>query len=307
MAMRPDPDVSPYACDELLASAIRAASEDDKPVTRHRLVRLIVEERGYRPSAAHEAVIDYCTRHDVALAKPPTRPWEIALGCTLGLLLPTLLVGIVFGIVMGVPHRDAPSVTAPAWMALVKYGWSALLTFLLVRDLRGEGLRRSFAVLRQIRPGLVAQSLMVVLVTIAAALSLVRLCPWLNCSWLYLLPGNGGHATNLNLLPASIQHFGLFFLVLLALNLPALARAEELKYRKGTRDWRDAIGRSVRFGLAHCWVGVPIYAGLALTVGGLWFTLQYFRGGVEHSTLHHTTYNLTLVILLFVLLVLHSL
>jgi hypothetical protein len=43
--------------------------------------------------------------------------------------------------------------------------------------------------------------------------------------------------------------------------------------------------------------------GLALSLGGLWLTHQYFRGGVERSALHHTAYNLILVTLLFAYLV----
>ncbi|MBV9852201.1 MAG: hypothetical protein JO250_21250 [Armatimonadetes bacterium] len=298
-----DSPIPPLACDELIASAVRAATEAGEPVSRLRLTRLVKEAQGCRTSEAHEVVKDYCARHGVVVADPPAKPWQMALGCTFLLLLPILLAGFIYGIVAGVPHHGTPT-AAPAWMGAVKYGWAALLTFFLVRDLRGDGLRRSLTVLRQLRPGLVAQNLLVVLVTIGCAFLLDWLCPWLDRSWLYLFPLNGGHATNLNLLPATIKYFGLFFLILLALNLPALARAEELKYRKGTRDWRDALGRSVRFGLAHCWIGIPIYAGLALTVGGLWFTWQYFRGGVERRTLHHTTYNLTLVTVLFALLLL---
>ena len=46
-------------------------------------------------------------------------------------------------------------------------------------------------------------------------------------------------------------------------------------------------------------MGVPVCAGLALSLGGLWLTHQYFRGGVERSTLHPTAYNLMLVAALF--------
>jgi len=292
------------ALDELLTSALRTAQDAGQPMSRRQLVRLVRETHQCRLSEAHEAVKDYCARHDLTLTDPPTKPWEIALGCVAGLLLLLLPFVLVAGILLGGPHYRAPAGADPATLALAKYGWSALLTFALVNSLWHGNLYRSLDVLRQMRPGLLAQNLLVLIVTVACALGLVRLFPWLNRSWLYLLPGWGSQAVNLNVLPATIKYFGPFFLVLLALNLPTLARSEELKYRQGTRDWRDALGRSVRFGLVHCVVGVPLYAGLALTVSGLWFTLQYFRGGVDRSTLHHVAYNLTVTLVVFPVLLL---
>jgi hypothetical protein len=47
--------------------------------------------------------------------------------------------------------------------------------------------------------------------------------------------------------------------------------------------------------------------GLALAVGGLWFTHQYFRGGVERSTVHHLTYNLLVAVAMIVYLFTHHL
>lgn len=61
----------------------------------------------------------------------------------------------------------------------------------------------------------------------------------------------------------------------------------------------------MRFGLVHCLAGIPVFAGLALSLGGLWFTYQYFRGGVEASTVHHLTYNLLIMAAIAVFLVLH--
>lgn len=71
-----------------------------------------------------------------------------------------------------------------------------------------------------------------------------------------------------------------FFTLLLAA-LPLLARAEERAFRRGTRGRLDALRRSLVFGLAHCLVGVPVFVGLALSVGGLYFSRQYTLGERE--------------------------
>ena len=101
-----------------------------------------------------------------------------------------------------------------------------------------------------------------------------------------------------------MKYFGLAFLVLLAVNLPRYAHMEEEWFREGTISWEQGLLMSALFGLAHCLVGVPIGAGLAISVAGLWFTHQYFVGGVELSTIHHATYNLILVSILFLFLTL---
>ena len=175
---------------------------------------------------------------------------------------------------------------------------------LLVRNLGRGLLTNTWAVARQLTFVVLVQNLLVVVATATVGLTLLHLFPALNRSWLYLIPGNHGYATNLSVLPAHIKYYGIAFLLLFAVSIPKFARSEEKSYREGTRDWKHGAWRSLRFGLSHCVVGVPIYAGLALTIGGLWFTLQYFRGGVERSTLHHATYNwiITAAALVFVTL-----
>ena len=117
---------------------------------------------------------------------------------------------------------------------------------------------------------------------------------FLQWSWLTLFATQGEQGTNLNLAGASIPYFGIVFMILLILNFPRLARYEDEEFRDGTKNWLDAIPRSIKFGLWHCVVGVPLCAGILLAFPGLWFTRQYFRGGVERSTLYHATYNMIL-------------
>jgi hypothetical protein len=127
----------------------------------------------------------------------------------------------------------------------------------------------------------------------------------LNFSWLQLLATKGEKAVGMNqmLAGAQIPWLGIPFVILLLVNLPRLAAAEEESYRLGTRDWKHAFPRSLSFGLMHMVVGVPLWCGLALSIPGLWFTLQYFRGGVSRSTMAHALYNMILASVLLVFVV----
>ncbi len=120
----------------------------------------------------------------------------------------------------------------------------------------------------------------------------------LQFSWLTLLstPEEKVHGTNLIVAAgSSIPYFGVIFLGLLFLNLPGMARAEEEMFREGTKSWKDGVPRSLAFGLMHCIVGVPVAAGLALMIPGLWFTREYFQGGVDRSTRVHAFYNMIMI------------
>ncbi len=68
-----------------------------------------------------------------------------------------------------------------------------------------------------------------------------------------------------------------FYAPILAFALPILAWIEELVFRQGTRGWRDALWRSLIFGLVHLTAGVSLGPCLALTGPGLVFTIVYFR------------------------------
>lgn len=179
---------------------------------------------------------------------------------------------------------------------ILLYIWAAVLTVLISLPLWKKQAQKHWGVFRTLRPLDFALAVPVMAMTIATGLFLRWACPWLDRSWLYLIPGNDGHATNIMVAPVTLPFIGLPFLILLTLCLPMFAYREEIKFRLGTTNWRQGIRRSLWFGLAHSlWSGIPLYGGLALTIGGLWFTFQYFKGGVERSTRHHLAYNLLIM------------
>lgn len=85
------------------------------------------------------------------------------------------------------------------------------------------------------------------------------------------------------------------FLTMLIPALPLFAESEERMFRLGAENWsnRRRVMRSIEFGLVHCLIGIPIGVGLALSIGGLYFTWAYLRGGMAESTRAHLGYNLT--------------
>ncbi|MCC6628191.1 MAG: hypothetical protein IT340_12415 [Chloroflexi bacterium] len=158
--------------------------------------------------------------------------------------------------------------------------------------------------------------------------------PLLNWSLLSLL----GASETGNVAGAGLQ-VGIWFAVpyalLLLACLPALALIEEYWFRRGTRGWRDGLGRSLAFGLVHMLVGVPLgVALLGLAPVGLLFTAVYLRAarrepapgdpppafghlrfaiseaerrGIDASALQHLAYNTIAVTLAMAALLLEPL
>lgn len=160
---------------------------------------------------------------------------------------------------------------------------------------------------RQLRPLMALQSAGVLAAVVAVAVGLLALNnPILDWGWWTAVAAQvGDQSGGGNIITAPLSYPWLIppFVVLLALVLPRLAEAEELMFRRGTRSWGDGAGRSVLFGLVHMIVGVPLAVALALSIGGLWFTRQYFLGGTNRSTLYHLTYNCIALVLVLVAVV----
>ncbi len=203
------------------------------------------------------------------------------------------------------------------------YMWEAFLFYNMAGNIRSGESQQTWRFFKLLRPVMFLQALLELSAVVVVGFTLYAL-PVLNWTWLKLIPLDGGHSTNLMVMPlarplqeAAIKHpsmlqsiemfsnwilaFG--FLGILVLNLPAFAHAEELDFRDGTKNWKDGFKRSIRFGLVHCFVGIPIAFGLSLSIGGMWFTHQYFKGGVDNSTAHHLAHNLLVMTFILVILV----
>jgi hypothetical protein len=151
----------------------------------------------------------------------------------------------------------------------------------------------SAAMFKRLRPVMFVTSLPVIAATIGTAVLLFQV-PWLQWGWYALV--SGGHQGNVMISALSgTAWLFLPFLALLAVAMPHLVRSEEVSFREGTVTWAQGVRRSVGFGLMHLTAGVPIAAGLALTIAGLWYTHQYMRGGIERSTSYHLAWNLTIM------------
>ncbi len=110
--------------------------------------------------------------------------------------------------------------------------------------------------------------------------------PWTGWGWWHLLGGEGNPAFGEVDLGSSAA--GLAISGVLAVTFPLLfavaaireARAEEVSFRKGNQKLtvKRRVRRALWFGLVHCIIGIPIYAGFALTVPGLWLDYVYQRG-----------------------------
>lgn len=166
--------------------------------------------------------------------------------------------------------------------------------------------------------------LSVIVLTVTAFITLYRV-PGLSSGWMNFFFVGGG---NMSIRPItegsestyiSIRLLVPIFFVALALILPFLAKAEEEIFRKGHDEWGSIVKQSIKFGLAHCIVGVPLGVGIALVLPGLFFGYKYKRArdrnaetlgdaraldeAVMVSTAYHTMYNMVVVAFLLAIAV----
>lgn len=187
-------------------------------------------------------------------------------------------------------------------ISVVYYGWIAFLAISGVRYLLKN--REWITYYRNINIGLYIYILPVIALIIWVFMGLYNLNPVIfGASWIrsvgHLL-GKDLNSTNINVVGTNIPVFGIILCLLLMVQLPSWAHAEERLFREGTQNWFDGSIRSVGFGLVHMIVGVPFGAALALTFAGLLFTYMYFKGGIALSTQTHFQYNLALFSILLV-------
>lgn len=152
---------------------------------------------------------------------------------------------------------------------------------------------RSLTMFRRINIKIIIESLIVAITVVVISIVLYHTHWTLRVSWWWLLGKEGTFTSGI---PLEGNLFRKIFIVLFLFNLPSFALWEEKIFREGTTDWLEGLIRSLFFGIVHMILGIPIASALAISIAGLWFTYQYFRGGIELSALYHLHYNLVLVV-----------
>lgn len=159
--------------------------------------------------------------------------------------------------------------------------------------------------------GMFAQCLGVLFLTITAGILLVVFVPGMNWGWSNLFLDK---AVNVMIAPALPEPgasvwakvLPVLFIVMFIPVMPIFAATEENMFRSGHTSWKAIAKQSVKFGLVHCIVGIPIGAGFALIIPGFFYAYHYRKAflanehhgiliadcfGVASSTAYHTMYN----------------
>jgi hypothetical protein len=110
---------------------------------------------------------------------------------------------------------------------------------------------------------------------------------FMNWSWTSLLSG-GEHSGNIIAAPLKSKSISIIvsFWLLLSLALPYLAKSEEIMFRSSVFGIKKRIITSIKFGLVHMIVGVPLSIALLLSIVGYVFSIFYvkaFRKASESS------------------------
>lgn len=162
---------------------------------------------------------------------------------------------------------------------------------------------------RRFRPIAFLEALGIVIATLAVAIFLLTTFPIMGIGWLNLFFPGGGNVWIAPIIEGSKSQFEivrllvpLFFLVF-ELVIPFLANLEEKAYRQGYTRWGPIAKQSVKFGLVHLLVGVPLAGGLALIISGFFYGFKYKRcydksltsldvqGATEQAVLESTTFH----------------
>ena len=190
--------------------------------------------------------------------------------------------------------------------------------------LRAERTNFGFAkqVWRRFRIGMFIQCFLLFVLTVIIGILLVTSIPGMQYGWLNLFIPGGGNAVIAPVTDASSSDYLLLRLVPVVFCLaflfaiPFLAKYEEESFRKGHTDWKSIWWQSTKFGLVHCFVGIPIGAGVALIVPGLFYAYCYKRTfektidahgrlaaeeeAVMVSTAYHSMYNSIIITVLLI-------
>lgn len=151
-----------------------------------------------------------------------------------------------------------------------------------------DRLRFVWSVWKRFRPLMLVEVLAALVLTITVGMTLWTYVPFLHWGWFNLFVSGGGNVLFSPVVEGSesssmlVRMLPPFFFVALLVAFPFLAHYEEEKYRRGYHEWREIARQSVKFGLVHLWVGIPLAVGIGLILPGFFFAWKY------RSALHKT-------------------
>jgi hypothetical protein len=151
---------------------------------------------------------------------------------------------------------------------------------------------------------------MVTVVTFAS----IGLPNFMTWSWISMLGDGSADAPSGNIIAAPFKSGSVLiiagFWLLLTLALPYLAKGEEQSFRSLVFGTKNRIITSIKFGLIHMVVGVPLFVALVLAIIGYIFSIFYVKSfykaakvdpytadevAVNVSTSVHAKYNFLLI------------
>jgi len=167
------------------------------------------------------------------------------------------------------------------------------------------------------------QCLLLLILTIIVAMILVIYVPGLKYGWLHLFVSGGGNALISPVTDTSSSDYILLrfvpivFCLAFLIAIPFLAKIEEKMFRQGHTEWKHICWQSTKFGLIHCFVGIPIGFGFALIIPGLFYAYHYKRTleknintlgylaaneeAIMVCTTYHSMYNSIVITVLLIL------
>lgn len=210
-------------------------------------------------------------------------------------------------------------------ITVIKLVFGGLIAYAIVSELVEKRNELGFIkdVWKKFRIGMFFQSLLVIILVIATYAITTEFVPGANYGWSQLIFSDGGNIAVEPFVDASesryqvVRFLPVIFLSIFLIALPFIAKWEEEVFREGYIEWKEILWQSTKFGFAHCiYAGVPIGAGIALIIAGLFFGYHYKKSfeknldnlgyweaeenAVFHSTVVHTMYNSILITLLLV-------
>jgi hypothetical protein len=117
-----------------------------------------------------------------------------------------------------------------------------------------------------------------VAIGVLASIGMPKFMTW---SWISMLGDGGANAPSCNIMAAPFKSGSVLvitgFWFLLSLALPYLAKGEEEAFRSMVFGTKKRIITSIKFGLVHMIVGVPLFVALILAVVGYIFSIFYVK------------------------------